>query len=86
MTKRYFIALTKTQYEVVIRRRLIMKNKLAILQAVIGLAMGTLVTFEALRVLIPEGYWLYLAGLLVGPALVYISIGMLWRLDVSIEE
>lgn len=63
-----------------------MKNKLAILQAVIGLAMGTLVTFEALRVLIPEGYWLYLAGLLVGPALVYTSIGMLWRLDVSIEE
>ncbi|CAB4168519.1 hypothetical protein UFOVP882_47 [uncultured Caudovirales phage] len=63
-----------------------MKNKLAILQAVIGLAMGTLVTFEALRVLTPEGYWLYLAGLLVGPALVYISIGMLWRLDVSIEE
>jgi hypothetical protein len=53
--------------------------------SVIGLMLGVLCTYEAINVLAPEGYLLYLGMLAIGPLVSVISIARIFNTNVDIE-
>lgn len=54
--------------------------------SVIGLMLGVLCTYEAINILAPEGYLLYLGMLAIGPLVTVISIARIFNLNVDIEN
>jgi hypothetical protein len=53
--------------------------------SVIGLMLGVLCTYEAINVLAPEGYLLYLGMLAIGPLVTVISTARIFNANVDIE-
>lgn len=53
--------------------------------SVIGLMLGGISTWEAINVLAPEGYLLYLGMLAIGPLVAVLSIARIFNTNVDIE-